>query len=1073
MKKNNIKFILRTLPIICFTACLLVDKAQAQTRKKTVTRTTTRTTKKLTVGEVLKRAQSANRGGKANFTQKTNTVLPQSQFNFQKQRENVDLSSVKPPRTSEIFKGESTNQIEYEKTLDSQISELYKLTQKYKQSNSRGELWLRLAELYVEKVGLVDSRKQTEYDLKLKAYESGKTKIKPKLDTAQAREYNKRAIQLYDWFQRDYPRDPKMPQALFFLGYNYFELGDYAKGSHFYSRLTKEYPNSPFVGEAHFALAENYFENEKWADAYKEYAYLIKNRKHRLHTFAMYKGGWCLFRLGKTAQAIQYLNYIVKNAAAQNSDETVAGKKLDSARLENEALRDLVVFYADLGDTQKAINYFRNINNKDSKKYIEKLAYYYADKGNRNASREVFRLLIDQDPTAKKAFEYQYQIVQNYFYAKNSPSFKEELYRWITDFGPNSQWYATNKGDTEFMQNSYKLREQTLRNYIMQQHQTAQNSRASYSQQNALQGYKLYFQEFPDSPNVADMHFLYGELLYDMKRYQEASNEYTWVAEKAPNSKYGAKASQNLLLAIEKALPKDEELQKRVGDSIEPIAMDPRVEKFIRSATWYLQKYPNTDKDAEIKFRVGRLYYQTNNFGPAEKQFKEIVKKHPKTKYAEYSANLLLDIYNLKKDYDGLEKMGTELLANESIAGTKAGSDIRGVLEKASFKKAQDLEGQKKYAESAQQYQTFYEQNPKSDLATMALFNAGVNFERAGNNSDAIKNYKRVVAAKDKQAENLKPKAQKLLAKLYQDSGLFEESAALFKQIARENPKDPLRANYIFNAAVMYEALGQNKDAISNYREFIEINKNKTENANTLFNIAQIQRKAGQKWPAATSYRDYVDLPHATLEKKAEALYWISELPGKREDKEKARDRVLGFYRRAGGDTKSKIATYAAKIKFKDAQTTYAELRAIRIPANPAKQKAAVDNKLNTLNRLNTQLAEIIKYDSADEIVDSLNLLAEANQHMANSIRNTPVPGNLKEEQRKQYLAGIEQIAEPFAKKATESYKLAVDRARDLEVYNASYRNALKEMETKAPKEYLPRKEVGMDSRLINWMGER
>lgn len=1046
---------------------------EAQTTKRTVVRKTTTTQKKITVGEMLKKAQDTNRGGKVTPIQKSNTILPQSQLSFQRSQTKVDLGSVKPPRTSEIFKSENKNEVAYERTLDAQIQELFKLTQRYKQSPNRGELWLRLAELYVEKAALVDNRKQNEYDQKLKDFQAGRTKVKPQLDTMQARAYNKRAVQLYEWFQKDYPKDPKIPQALFFLGYNHYEMGDSARGAHYYTRLTREYPNSPYVGEARFALGENFFEQEKWADAYKEYTLLIKNKKHRLHTFAMYKGGWCLFRLGKTQQAITYLDYIVKNGAAARSDESVAGQRIDSSRLESEALRDLVVFYADLGDPQKAVAYFRNVNNKEAKNYIEKLAYFYADKGNREGSKDVFRMLIEQDPTSKKAFEYQYQIVQNYFYSKNSPSFKEELYRWITDFGPSSQWYAANKKDKEFIENSYKLREQTLRNYVMQQHQTAQNSRAKFSQQTAMQGYKLYFQEFSDSPVVADMHFLYGELLYDMGQFQEASNEYTWVAEKAPDSKYGAKASENLLLAIEKALPKDEELQKRVGDSVEPIAMDPRVERFIRSATWYTQKYPKSEKDAEIKFRVGRLYYQTNNFAPAEKQFKEIVQKHPKTKYAEYSANLLLDIYNLKKDYAGLEKMGTELLANEAIAGTKAGSDIKGVLEKSSFKKAQDLEAQKKYLESAQQFQVFAQQNPNSELLSMAVFNAGVNFERAGHNQDAITNYKKVMTLTDKESVTLKPKAEKLLAKLYQDSGLFEESAALFRKIAKDNPKDPLASNYIFNTAVMYEALGKTQQAIANYREFIQINKNRTENANALFTIAQLQRKAGQKWPAVSSYREYIDLPQASLEKKAESLYWISELPGKRADKDEARDRVLGFYRRAGGESKSKIAVYAAKIKFKEAEATNNQLRAIRIPADPAKQKAAVDKKLETMTKLNAQLSEIIKYDSAEEIVSSLSLLGDANAHMANAIRSAPVPSNLNADQRKQYQEGIDKIAEPFSTKATESYKLAVDRGRDLDVFNASYASALKQIEIRNPKDYPPRHEVGMESRLVNWMGER
>ena len=47
-----------------------------------------------------------------------------------------------------------------------------------------------------------------------------------------------------------------------------------------------------------------------------------------------------------------------------------------------------------------------------------------------------------------------------------------------------------------------------------------------------------------------------------------------------------------------------------------------------------------------------------------QKYFKEIVQRHPKTKYSEYSANLLLDMYNLKKDYAGLEKMRSAYLSS-------------------------------------------------------------------------------------------------------------------------------------------------------------------------------------------------------------------------------------------------------------------------------------------------------------------------------------------------------------------------------------------------------------------------
>ncbi len=1032
--------------------------------------------KKMTVGEMLKKARDNSRGGKIGLLQNKNaTALPETEFAF-KARTSVNLNSVKPPKSSELFKNDNSDQAEYEKTLDAQIAELYKLTQKFKASANRGELWLRLAELYVEKSSLVDARKQDEYDKKLKNFEAGQTKSKPKLDVAEAREYNRKAIQLYEWFARDYPKDPKMSQALFFLGYNYFEINETKKGSAFYTRLTKEFPTSSFVGEAHFALGEYYFESEKWASAYKEYATLMKDRKHRLNTFSLYKGAWCLYRLGKTEQAIQYMDYIIKAGKSQQQAQTVAGKKLNTSRLENEALRDLVVLFADLGDTKRAVDYFTRINTKESKAYIEKLAYFFADKGNRDASKDVFRMLITQDPTAKKAFEFQYQIVQNYFYSKNSPQFKEELYRWISDYGPNSAWYAANQTDEPLLQNSVKLREQTLRNYILQQHQTAQNSRAAFSRANANDGYRLYFQEFTDVPQVPEMHFFYGELLYDMGKYEEASAQYSWVTENAPNHKFASKASQNLLLAIEKALPKDEELQKRVGDSVEPIAMDPRVEKFIKSAMWYTQKYPQSDKDAEIKFRVGRLYYQTNNFAPAEALFKEIVKKHSKTKFSEYSANLLLDIYNLKKDYAGLEKMGSELLANESIASSKAGSDIRNVLEKANFKKAQDLEIEKRYLDSANQYQLFSVQNPKSELLIMALFNAGVNFERAGRNVEAIQNYKKVASSTDKKADALKPKAEKLLAKLYQDSGNFLDSARLFKDLAVKNPTDPLTPNYLYNAALMNEVIGRTAEAVALYTSFIKVNKNQNENSNTLFNLAQIQRKANANSAALAHYKDFLELPNIKNDKKIEAQYWVYDISkklGRKKDSQEAGEKVIAIQRRMGGDRKSNGASFAAKILFKNAEETFSQLKSIAIPADPARQKKAVDAKLDALTKLNNELSQIIKLNSAEEIVNSLYLIGESNNHMTKSILGTPVPAKFTDDQKKQYRASLEQITDKFSKKATESYKLAVDRARDLDVYNAAYYSALNEMSRREPVVYYNKGEVGLDSRLINWMVEK
>ena len=147
--------------------------------------------KKQTVGELLRKIKEDSRGAKIKELSKANTNLPESRIAFES-RQNVNLARVKPPRSSEILKHENSDQAAYEQTLDLQIQELYKLTQKFKNSENRGELWLRLAELYVEKSSIVDARKQDAYDIKLKEFQDSKTKIKPKLDLAEARDIIKK-----------------------------------------------------------------------------------------------------------------------------------------------------------------------------------------------------------------------------------------------------------------------------------------------------------------------------------------------------------------------------------------------------------------------------------------------------------------------------------------------------------------------------------------------------------------------------------------------------------------------------------------------------------------------------------------------------------------------------------------------------------------------------------------------------------------------------------------------------------------------------------------------------------------
>lgn len=60
----------------------------------------------------------------------------------------------------------------------------------------------------------------------------------------------------------------------------------------------------------------------------------------------------------------------------------------------------------------------------------------------------------------------------------------------------------------------------------------------------------------------------------------------------------------------------------------------------------------------------------------------------------------------------------------------------------------------------------------------------------------------------------MKHKSRRLIAKLYQDSGQLEEAAAAYKLAAQEMGQDPLVPNMLFNAAILYEAVGKPTEAM-------------------------------------------------------------------------------------------------------------------------------------------------------------------------------------------------------------------------------------------------------------------
>ena len=380
---------------------------------------------------------------------------------------------------------------------------------------------------------------------------------------------------------------------------------------------------------------------------------------------------------------------------------------------------------------------------------------------------------------------------------------------------------------------------------------------------------------------------------------------------------------------------------------------------------------------------------------------------------------------------------------------------------------------QKKFLESARQYESFAAQNPKSSLALTALFNAGVNYERVGQGPDSLRNFNKVISSKDPGAGPLKSKIRRVMAKLYQDMGRFPESAKLFREMAREDVKSPESLNFLFNAAVLFEASAMNAQALEAYSEYSKSAKKNSEKSEAFWAMGEIYRRTNKLSLAGKAYEEYLSVGNldARAVQAGFNVYQISKRLKKITATKEWRAKVLNMQRRV---SQAGTAKYAARIYFEDSLEIFEELKEIKIPQDPRRQKIALDRKIDLLKKINSEVQKLIKFDSAEEIVDALVLLGESQEHMFQAIVQAPIPKGLTPEETKQYRDGVENLAKPFLSQAKEAYRTAVSRGRELEAYGSQYQEAyFKNLKLNPPSEGQPQQngygEVGLETYYLNW----
>ena len=950
------------------------------------------------------------------------------------------FEKVKPSGELKVYYKEGY-EAELEKLTNKSIQQLYNLSLRYKRSRGRGEIWLRLAKAYTEKSKLVELRLQEIYNKRLNAYIEKRRRKKPVLKLKEAYTYSKKAIKLYKWFIRDYPRSKKRDEALFFLGINFFKMNQRMRGEKYYLQLIKEFPKSSYVGEVYFALGEYYFELNRWKEALKNYLRVVQVKSHRAHFFVLYKVSWCYYKIGKYKKALDYLDYIIRLGKEKSRNNDDKNSKSHYIYLTNEALSSSVLFYAEGGDFRHAREYFnRHMDLEGVHMSMEKLAHYYKNSNRTQAAHYTFSNMIEDEPLSKKSFDYQYQIVSLYLSQGKSKNVEREFNKWIKEFGPMSPWHKANSKDQTFIRNAFTNMEMEYRFFILNHHKDLQRSKNTKEIEFIKRNYENYFKLFKGSPKKDEMHFFYAELLFDMKKYDESIFHYEWVIKNRKESFYYKKSFLNIILAAEKTLPSFEELEKRRGRILKKIQVDFRIKRFYRLSKDYLKAFPKAPNKTKIRYKVALLQFYHNSFVEAENQFVEIIKNEPQSKYAGYSSHLILDMYDLRKDYKGLAKASDKIISLTLLTAPKLVKKIEKIKKRNAFKILENFEKEGKDSLFvARQYEEFLEKNKTGELSVLASFNSAIFYEKEGHFIKAIQLYSKVIQSKSTSKDKkLYRNALKSRAILYEKIGQYYRAANDFVTYADFFKVDPLSQEFRYYSAKIYDGLRFYDKALFQYNKYYKRSRKK-DRFEALYFIGLIWEKKSNYKKALIYYDRLMKSGGFSRAKKVELMFRIAEVSkkvGRRHRVQFWYKQMISYFRSLKDRKEKKIALrYVAESEFNLVHEVYKKFVKIKIKGSQKAQSIALQKKIGLIEKLKKDLRKVISYNDSYQIVSALTLQGHALKNMFESISMSPLPKGLKEEELEVYKKEVEKIALPFQKQFEESYQLAFEKALEFKVY--------------------------------------
>lgn len=542
-----------------------------------------------------------------------------------------------------------------------------------------------LANLYMQLGDMLTQKANVQYYIKMESSKGEETeesdkKFKDVVDST------KEAVAIYEKILKEFPKFAGRSRAMFQLASALKSIDESQKFLMVVNELIKQFPKTKDGAKGQLLLGQHTFERGIFDEALKTYSPLQNISFAYERNQAKYKIGLIYLAEGKHKEALNMFVEVITDKDFKDDDneaEVNLKKKNVRSDLKREALVDSVRAYTEVfKENPDPVKFYSNIAPTENlfQEVIEKLAFRYINLKQYNNAIRLLRTLTERTASPEKVLSI-YKEVLLMIPLNDRVTLPVNEIRYVLE--KYVQWRTFYKLPPDVARSSEDFFEKQLRDLGTRSHEMGKTEKDPRKARayliKAIDFYELYLAIFRQTKFTMKIALNSGDANFRIADFMKCGDFYLRVYK----SEWGKIVDKTRGPIIKNAVYC---LQKEKEYSFYELR---RVKGLLIESLKLLMDFdPSKKQDAQTNFALAKAIYDQGFYQPALPRLLDFMKKFPNTKYAVDAANLIMDYYNIKSDYQGLMDWGGKILAL-NLPNAELNAKVKGIREQAKYKKLQ------------------------------------------------------------------------------------------------------------------------------------------------------------------------------------------------------------------------------------------------------------------------------------------------------------------------------------------------------------------------------------------------